>query len=160
MYHYRSIENPEIPIETAGRGYSVRESSVVYHVVDALGVSPVPTAHIKSWRRRASALVRLRELCGQTIQSRSIQESMAARTFPVPRHISATPSDRAAGEKFWVTTIEKNRLVNQESALDAHSRIIEESIQAAVLKRLQEEQQRQEQAIQDQVISVEARCLH
>jgi hypothetical protein len=153
MYHYRCVENPEIPVETglrvcsAGRGFSAQESSVVYHAVDASGVSPVPTAHIKFWRRRASALVRPPELRRQTIQSRSIQESMTARVFPVPRHISTTSSNRVGGEKFSGTTIEKNGLVSQESTLDAHSRIIEESIHATVLKRLQEEQQCREQAI-------------
>lgn len=55
--------------------------------------------------------------------------------------------------------MKENESGRQESTLDAHSRIIEQSINAAVLNRLQQEQQRREQAIQDQIVAAEARHL-
>lgn len=159
---HRSVENPDVVVEAnlhispTSPGYSGRESSGLHHAVDASGISPVPTAHIKSWRRRASALVRPPELRRQTIQSRSIQESMAAKALAVPHHVSTMSNDRVAGETFGDVTIKEKELGSQESTLEVHSRIIEDSIHAAVLKRLQQEQQRREQAIQDQIAAAEA----
>jgi hypothetical protein len=162
---YRSVENPEIPIDTdlrvypAGRGFSAQKSSVLHNAIDASGVSPVPTAHVKYWRKGASAVVRPLELRRQTIQSRSIQKSMVAKASAVYHHISTTSNDRVVGERFCGAAIKEIRSGSQESSLDAHSRIIEESIHAAVLKRLQQEQQRREEAIQDQIIATETRHL-
>jgi hypothetical protein len=156
----RSVENPDVVIEAnfhicpAGRGSSTRESSVLRHAVDASGLSPVPTAHINSWRRRASAMVRPLELRRQTVQSRSIQERMGTKASVVPHNISTTSNDKVIGEKFMGAVIKENG--SQESTLEAHSRVIEEAIHEAVLKRLQDEQQRREQAIQDQIAAAEA----
>ena len=161
----RSVEKPDVPINTdlrvcpAGQGCSAQELSVLHHAADASGVTPVPTAHIKSWRRRPSAVVRLLELRRLTTQSRSIQENMAAKASVVPRHVLTRSNDIVVGENFLGATIKENESGRQESTLDAHSRIIEESIHAAVLNRLQQEQQRREQAIQDQIVAAEARHL-
>jgi hypothetical protein len=159
--HHRSVENPDVAIETdirfcpARRGSSGRELSVLHQDVDAR-VSPITTAHVKSWRRRVSVIGRLLELRRQTLLSRSIQDSMVSQ---LPHQILSTATCRAIRETFLGATNNESGLRSQENALDAHFRIIEESVQAAVLNRTQQEQQRREQAIQGEVVAEEARHL-
>lgn len=79
---------------------------------------------------------------------------MGTKASVVPHNISTTSNDKVIGEKFMGAVIKENG--SQESTLEAHSRVIEEAIHEAVLKRLQDEQQRREQAIQDQIAAAEA----
>lgn len=152
---HRSVENPDVVVEAdlhfspTSRGPSARELPVLHHAVDDSGVSLVPKSHIKYWRRRASAVARPLELRRQTVQSRSIQESMATKASAAPNNISTTSND--IREFCLRATTKENGLRSQENTLEAHSRIIEASIHAAVLSRLQYEQQLREQAIQENI---------
>jgi len=133
-----------VPIDTkvqlcpAHRDLSMREVAVLYAVDRS--TTPTAIAHIKAWHGRASARAGLVDLRRQNIQSKNVEASMSETTPEVADHNLMIFKNYVVGEAFLGAGIKKIVQKRVESALDVHSRIIKESIQATVSHRIQQEQ--------------------
>jgi len=76
-----------------------------------------------------------------TVQSKNVKATMSSKTSEVSYHNSITSKDAIVGESFLGANINENDQRSLQSTLDVHSIIIEESIQAAVRHRMQQEPQ-------------------
>jgi hypothetical protein len=79
-----------------------------------------------------------------TVQSKNVKASMSSKTSEVFYHNSIMSKEAIVGESFLGANINGNGQRSLQSTMDVHSTIIEESIQAAVRHRMQQELQGQQ----------------
>lgn len=138
---HRSVENPEVPVNT--KLYIC--PLLLPSANDGSEVSPAPVENITVLRRRVLKGQRELDLRKYIVQGKGKNKSTSANS-----HTIYHPNPNSAKSYLEVTGS-----LSQQSTLDFHSRIIEDRIFAAVLRRLQEEQRLRDEAIQQQIAIAE-----